>query len=161
MGFFDIFKNKAQSKGNKQDLSYSHPTLGSMAYEYDNWFIDNVKIPLFDTDIYISLEGSDTGPSDDSLKGYEFISENWDEIILNYGIIDAFYEMHEAYADGMDIDLIDKENFADSIIPQSLSITSADTLSFSVQFTWQDENDDHIITAEVENGSCTGCPVDG
>lgn len=162
MGLFDFFR-KAQ-KSNSSDLgeiTYIHPIFGKMEDNDGDWFVKDLKTPLFDRFFTLSLEGGEEGPSKEALEGYDFILKNWDEIIESYGVFHAFYEMHEAYADGMKLDQVDRSDFWKSVIPQHLYVSSKDTMSFSVCFTWQDPSDGHIVTAEIENGECVGCPVDG
>ncbi|MDA7888612.1 hypothetical protein N9A86_04465 [Akkermansiaceae bacterium] len=162
MGLFDFFKKEKKSaSNNSKGEAYTHPVFGKMEDNDGDWFVDDFKTPIFERPFTVSLVGGDEGPGEEALEGYEFITKNWKEIIHSYGIFDAFYEMHEAYVDGMKTDLVDRSKFWKTVIPQYLSVSSKDTLSFSVCFTWQDPRDGHTITAEIEDGECVGCPVDG
>lgn len=162
MGLFDFFKKGKNSKSSSSRVEvYTHPVFGEMEDNDGDWVVDNFKTPLFEQPFMISLDGGDEGPSEEALEGYEYITKNWNDIIQTYGIFDAFYEMHEAYVDGMKMDQMDRSRFWETVIPLCLSISSKSTLSFSVRFTWQHPKDGHTITAEIENGECLGCPVDG
>ena len=162
MGIFDLFKKTIPSGGDHTSKAqYTHPTLGAMEDNDGGWFSQSVQIPIFETPITVSLIGGEDGPCGDALQGYFYVLENWEEIIKSYGIYEAFYEMHEAYADGMGLELVERAKFWATVEPQHLVVSSKDTLSFTVTFTWQDPNDGHQITAEIEDGECVGCPVDG
>jgi hypothetical protein len=164
MGLFGWFRKSNQAPSDPEPSDYTHPTLGTMYMDTDSsWSAEEAVTPLAGQPISVSLEGTEAGPDGQALAGYGHIVENWATIFVETGIQEAFFELYAAYADSGDAQAqvgSPSEVWSTAVV-SSLDVASPDTFTITVTFTWQHSKDGHIITAEVEDGFCQGCTVDG
>ena len=158
MGFFSaltrLFK-KPEAK------SISHPELGEIYYSHTLWHTDHCQIGRFNH-IECTLDGNTHSPDQDAIEACLWARDNWEHI---FGLIakTAYNDVYEPYTDApFDVPQIDSaEALEPTIELLGLSFTSKNTFEVSMRFTWQDANDDHLITFYVEHDTCTGVSIDG
>lgn len=141
---------------------FVHPKLGQLYAEDVDWQTDEVSVPFSKSPIEVCLaDGSDDGPSQAALSGYEWLESHWQEVL---GLIQeqafAFYEPYvDAVPSAPKIDT-PKQLWGTEVL-LSVRVFSKDDFTVTMRFAWQDDDDPHAITFYVEDGKCETHSVDG
>jgi hypothetical protein len=139
-----------------------HPRLGELYPEDVDWQTDEALVPFCNTPIAVCLaDGSDDGPSEAALSGYEWIESHWREVL---GLIqDQAFDFYEPYADAVaGVPAFDApEQLWGTETLLSVRVFSKDDFTITMRFTWQEDADPHEITFYVEDGQCETHSVDG
>lgn len=142
--------------------TYIHPTLGELYPEDVDWQTDEVAVPFCDTPIEVCLaDGSDEGPSESALSGYDWVESHWQEVLTL--IQDQAFAFYTPYAEAVEgIPSFDKpEQLWGTEMLLCVRVFSKDYFSVSLRFSWQENEDPHDITFYVEGGACLTHSVDG
>ena len=142
--------------------AYIHPRLGELYAEDVDWQTDEVSVPFCDTPIEVCLaDGSDDGPSQAALAGYDWIESNWQQV--RDLIQEQAFRFYEPYADAVDgVPAFDApEQLWGTEVVLSVRVFSKDDFTVTLRFRWQEEEDPHVVTFYVEDGQCETHSVDG
>lgn len=144
-------------------VTVSHPTLGPLSQEAEDWWLaENVAVPFASESVSVLFtDGDENGPSAGALAGYEWIASHWNDVLAT--VEEQAFEFYEPYADAIkNIPVFDKpHDIWGTQVVLHLSIFSKDDYSVTMRFQWQHKNDGHEITFEVEDGRCETHSVDG
>ncbi|GAA4439765.1 DUF6985 domain-containing protein [Bremerella cremea] len=141
---------------------YQHPSLGTLFLEDDQWLTEEGEVTFVDEVIRIVFaRGTEEGPSDASLEGFEWIDANWSKVLTL--IEDQAFEFYQSYDNSV-------EEFPEFAKPADiwgseyllgLRIFSPEEFEVTLQFDWQEEDDEHEITFYIEEGECNSYSRDG
>ena len=142
--------------------TYDHQKLGELYPEDVDWQTDAVSVPFSDTAIEVCLaDGSDEGPSQDALAGYEWLESHWQQVrgLIQEQAFD-YYEPYAETVDGVPSFETPEELWGTEVV-LSVRVSSKADFTVTLRFTWQEDDDPHDVTFYVENGGCTTHSVDG
>lgn len=144
-----------------EPITINHPQLGTIIYSPGGWQVEHYKIDRFDN-IWCILEGTIESPSQNAINACLWAQDNWDQI-FNLIAQTAFEDVYKPYADSpFDVPQI---NSAEELKPAArlsgFSFKTQNTFELTLRFTWQDPNDDHLISFHIEDGTCIGTSFDG
>ncbi len=142
--------------------TFVHSRLGELYPEDVDWQADEVSVPFYKTPIAVCLAaGSDDGPSEAALSGYDWIESHWQEVL---GLIqNQAFDFYEPYADAVaGVPAFDSpEQLWGTETLLSVRVFTKDDFTVTMRFTWQKDQDLHEITFHVEDGRCETHSVDG
>jgi len=149
--------------GDRVEDIYIHPTLGELYPEDVDWMTDEVSLPFCNHPISVILiNGDDSGPSAESLEGYDWRSTHWPETLALIELI-AFEQFYLPYADANDA--VPRFDTPAAIWGTEqlicLCVSSKDLFQVSMRLDWQAPSDHHEITFYIEQGKCITLSVDG
>lgn len=143
--------------------TFKHPDLGLMFPEDTDWIATKARVPFSRTPVEVCLAGEEeaTGPSDDALAAYDWLSSHWPDV---FRVIEGqAFEFYEPYRDAVS----SVPHFAS---PRHLfgteevcgvRVWSKSDFTITLRFVWQEAEDPHIITFYVEASECRSHSVDG
>lgn len=141
---------------------FIHHKLGKLYLEDVDWQTDEASVPFCKTPVEVCLAGgSETGPSQAALSGYDWIESHWQKVLVL--MQDQAFDFYEPYADAVaSVPVIDTSTQlwgTESIL--NVRVFAKDDFSVTMRFTWQEDEDPHEVTFYVEDGKCEVHSVDG
>jgi len=153
MSFRDLFRRKPV---------YHHPLLGDMkrCTETD-WLAQSAHLSLSDLPMDVWLAGDASAPSTTASEALMRLLE--DPSHLKALIQGHLFELWQNYFS--ESEPPDKLESAEAIWGTgtwiSLDVTDEENLSATFTFSWQAEQDDHLVTVYIEDGAVAGSSIDG
>lgn len=142
--------------------TYTHPKIGELYPEDVDWQTDEVSVQYSPSPIEVCLAGgTDDGPSQAALSGYEWVESNWQEVCsLIQDQAFEFYEPYAAAVDGVPSFDTPSQLWGTEVL-LSIRVFAEDDFTVTLRFNWQEDDDPHEITFYVEDGRCETHSADG
>ena len=143
-------------------MTFTHSPLGELYPEDVDWCADDASVSFHSSRVHVCLaEGTENGPSDSALAGYEWIAANWEQVKAM--IESQPFEFYQPYADAV-AEVPRFESPSELWGTEELTglrVFARDDFSVTMRFRWQEESDPHEVTFYVEGGLCVTHSVDG
>ena len=142
--------------------TFVHSKLDELYPDDVDWQTDEVLVSFSKTPIAVCLaDGSDDGPSQAALVGYDWVESHWDKVLQL--IQEQAFRFYASYADNVAgvLSFNTPEQFWKSASLISVRVFSKDNFGVTMRFAWQERHDFHEITFYVEDGRCDAYSVDG
>ena len=141
---------------------YQHPKLGPLYQEDVDWQSDESSVSFYDDKIQVCLaEGTDAGPSEKAMRGYEWMEGHWSHVLEIIQEQAFAYYQPMAEADNRIPKIDSPSQLWGTEILLAIRVFSEDDFAVTMRFGWQDNSDPHEITFYVEGGTCNTHSVDG